>query len=219
MPDFPQTKRNLVRRLPARATYDAEAIHAIIDEAPLCHIAFSEEGQPFVIPALHGRLGNELFIHGAPASRLLRHIAAGQPVSAAFTLLDGLVLARSIFHHSMNYRSAIIFGQGRIVEADADKLRALEAISEHLLPGRWAEARPPNRAELNATAVVAIVIESASAKIRSGPPGDDEKDYSLPVWAGILPLAVRMLGPVNDPRLTPETPLPESVIALRSRDP
>jgi nitroimidazol reductase NimA-like FMN-containing flavoprotein (pyridoxamine 5'-phosphate oxidase superfamily) len=215
MPDFPKTPRNRVRRLPARASYDAEVIHAIIDEAPLCHIAFSEEGQPFVIPANHGRVEDHLFIHGAPASRLLRHIAAGQPVSMAFTLLDGLVLARSAFHHSVNYRSAVIFGRGRIVEQEEEKLRALEAVSEHLLPGRWAEVRPPSRAELMATKVVAIAIESAAAKMRSGPPSDEEKDYALPVWAGVVPMELRILEPVADPHQPANLPLPAYVNAAR----
>jgi uncharacterized protein len=213
MPDFPKTPRNRVRRLPARASYDQDAIYRIVDDAPLCHVAFSEEGQPFVIPALHGRLENRVVIHGAPASRLLHHISAGHPVSLAFTLLDGLVLARSAFHHSVNYRSAVVFGRGRVVEDDVEKLRALEAISEHLLPGRWAEVRAPSRAELDATAVVAIAIESASAKMRSGPPSDDEEDYALPVWAGVLPLELRTLEPVPDPRQPPDTRLPAYLIA------
>jgi len=208
MPDFPKTPRNQVRRLPARASYDSDTIYRIIDDAPLCHVAFNEEGQPFVIPALHGRLGDQLVLHGAPASRLMHHVSAGQPVSLAFTLLDGLVLARSAFHHSVNYRSAVVFGRGHVVEDDAEKLRALEAISEHLLPGRWAEVRAPSRVELDATAVVAIAIESASAKMRSGPPSDDEKDYALPVWAGILPLELRALEPAPDPRQPPDTQLP-----------
>lgn len=217
MPEYPKTPRNRVRRLPARASYDAEAIYRIIDDAALCHVAFAEDGQPFVIPALHGRLGDQVVIHGAPASRLLRHIAAGHPVSLAFTLLDGLVLARSAFHHSVNYRSAVVFGQGRAVEQDAEKLRALEAISEHLLPGRWAEVRAPSRAELQATKVVAIAIESASAKMRSGPPSDDEEDYALPVWAGVLPLELRMLEPEADPRQPSDTRLPPCLAALKMR--
>jgi nitroimidazol reductase NimA-like FMN-containing flavoprotein (pyridoxamine 5'-phosphate oxidase superfamily) len=208
MPEFPRTPLNRVRRLPARASYEPEVIYAIIDEAPLCHVAFSEEGQPFVIPALHGRLGDHVVLHGAPASRLLRQVSAGLPLSVAFTLLDGLVLARSAFHHSVNYRSAVVFGRGRALEQDAEKLEALEAISEHLLPGRWAEARVPNRAELDATAVVAIAIECASAKMRGGPPSDDENDYAIPIWAGVLPVELRTLDAVADPRLPPDTPLP-----------
>jgi hypothetical protein len=208
MPDFPKTPRNQVRRLPARASYDPDTIYRIIDDAPLCHVAFNEEGQPFVIPALHGRLGDQLVLHGAPASRLMHHVSAGHPVSLAFTLLEGLVLARSAFHHSVNYRSAVVFGRGYVVEEDAEKLRALEAISEHLLPGRWAEVRAPSRVELDATAVVAIAIEGASAKMRSGPPSDDEKDYALPVWAGVLPLELRVLEPEADPRQPLDTQLP-----------
>lgn len=198
MPDYPQTPRNRVRRIPDRGRYDPETLYAILDEALICHVGIAEGGQPFVIPTLHGRLGNTLYLHGAKASRLLKHIQAGGEVCVTATLVDGLVLARAVFHHSINYRSAMIFGQGRLVEGDEEKLRALEVITEHVCPGRWAEARLPNRKELDATSVVAIEIESASAKVRSGPPKDDEQDYDMPVWAGLLPLALRPGAPQPD---------------------
>lgn len=191
MTEFPQTPRNRVRRLPDRGRYDKDSIFPIIDEALVCHVAIAEEGRPVVIPMLHARVGDTLYLHGSIVSRLLKHIQAGGEVCATFTLLDGLVLARSVFHHSVNYRSAMVFGRGRLVNTDEEKMSALEAITEHVCPGRWAEARRPNPKELNATLVVAIEIESASAKVRSGPPKDDAEDDALPVWAGVLPLALQ----------------------------
>jgi nitroimidazol reductase NimA-like FMN-containing flavoprotein (pyridoxamine 5'-phosphate oxidase superfamily) len=205
MTEFDQTPRNRVRRLPERASYDRETIYPILEEALICHAGFEEGGQPFVIPTLFARDGDTLYLHGAKASRLLKHIQAGNPVCISVTLLDGLVLARSVFHHSINYRSAVLFGRGRLLETDAEKLHALEAITEHIARGRWSDARPPNRKELNATSVAAIEIESASAKVRGGPPKDDAEDYTLPVWAGILPLELRALSPQNDPgAITPQ---------------
>ncbi len=198
---FPQTERNRIRRLPKRGAYDKETIYGIVDAAPICHVGFVDHGQPVVIPTIHARRGDKLFLHGAPASRLLKHIQRGAPVCVTVTLLDGLVLARSVFHHSMNYRSAVIFGRGRLLEEDAEKLAALEAITEHVMPGRWADARQPTTAELRATTVVEIAIEEASAKARTGPPVDDEEDYGLPVWAGVLPTALTYAAPIPDPRL------------------
>ena len=148
---------------------------------------------------LHARIGDTLYFHGAPASRLLKLISVGHPICAAFTLLDGLVLARSAFHHSVNYRSAVIFGTGKLVASDEEKLAALEALTEHIAPGRWADARQPNRKELDATSVIALRIESASAKIRTGPPSDDEADYALPIWAGVLPLQLQGTDPHRRP--------------------
>jgi hypothetical protein len=190
MTDFTQTDRNRVRRLPDRGRYDRETIYAILDEALVCHVGFVQDGQPFVIPTLHARVGDALLLHGATTSRLLRHIAAGGEVSVAATLVDGLVLARSVFHHSVNYRSVVLFGKGELVEGDAGKLAALEAFTEKLLPGRWAEARPPNAAELKATAVIRIAIEEASAKVRTGGPKDDPEDLTLDVWAGVIPISL-----------------------------
>jgi nitroimidazol reductase NimA-like FMN-containing flavoprotein (pyridoxamine 5'-phosphate oxidase superfamily) len=201
MDDFARTERNKVKRLPQRAQYDKETIYRIVDEAPICHVGFTQEGQPVVIPMLHARIGDALYFHGAPASRLLKLIGAGQPMCVAFTVLDGLVLARSVFHHSVNYRSVVVFGTGELVASDEEKLTALEALTEHITPGRWADARQPNRNELDATSVIALRIESASAKIRTGPPADDEADYALPVWAGIVPLQLQALSPIDDPKL------------------
>jgi len=187
-----------VLRLPDRARYDRATIHPIVDEAPICQVGFAADGQPFVLPTLHARDGDDLLLHGAAASRLLRHVGAGHPVCLAFTLVDGLVLARSMFHHSINYRSAVLFGRGRLLEG-AEKEAALPAFIERLVPGRWAEARGPNAAELEATAVARIAVESASAKVRTGPPRDDEDDLALPVWAGVLPLSAVWGTPLADP--------------------
>jgi hypothetical protein len=206
-PAFLKTDLNRVRRLPARGQYDRATIDAIVDEALICHVAFAVDGQPFVIPTIHARLGDEIVLHGAPASRLLKHIAAGNPVAIAVTLVDGLVLARAVFHSSMNYRSAVLFGHGRLIEDEGEKAVALAAISEHLVRGRWADARQPTQRELDATTVVAIAIDSASAKVRTGPPGDDEADYALPIWAGVLPLQLQAQPPLPDPRL------PEAIMA------
>lgn len=209
MSDYEQTARNRVRRLPARGHYDQETIYAIVDEALYCHVGFVQDGQPFVIPTIHARMGDEIVLHGAKASRLLHHVQAGHQVCVAITLLDGLVLARSVFHHSMNYRSVVLYGRGRTIDSEREKLRALEVLTEHLVPGRWAEARQPNPRELQATAVVAIPIESASAKMRSGPPGDDEADYALPIWAGTLPFHLHCADPEADPQLAAGIPVPE----------
>ena len=212
MDNIPPTERNKVRRLPKRAHYDQETIYRIVDEALVCDVGFAEGEQPFVIPTLHVRIGDTLYCHGAPASRLIRHLAAGHPVCIAFTLLDGIVFARAAFHHSVNYRSAVLFSTGRLVESDEERLAALAALTDHLAPGRWAEVRPPNRAELAATAVIAIAIASASAKIRTGLPSDDEEDYALPIWAGVLPLGLRALSPVNDPKLRSGIAAPDYIV-------
>ena len=213
--EFEQTPRNRVRRIPERGQYDQATIYAIIDEALICHVAFAVDGQPFVIPTIHARLGDELILHGAKASRLLKHVQAGHPVSVAITLLDGLVMARSAFHSSMNYRSVVLFGQGRTLDANDEKMAALAALTEHLARGRWQEARQPTIQEMNATTVVALPIESASAKLRSGPPNDDPEDYALPIWAGVLPLQQTALPPVADPKLTPGIEAPAYLVHYR----
>jgi nitroimidazol reductase NimA-like FMN-containing flavoprotein (pyridoxamine 5'-phosphate oxidase superfamily) len=209
MSEFPKTDRNRVRRIPKRGEYDKTTIYQIIDEALICHAGFVQDNQPFVIPTIHARLDDILLLHGAKASRLLKHVQEGNPVCVTITLLDGLVLARSVFHNSMNYRSVVLFGSGRALDTEPEKLRALEALTEHLMPGRWRDARKPNQQELDATTVVAIPIESASAKIRTGPPLDDEEDYQLPIWAGVLPIQQQALTPLNDPRLLDDVALPE----------
>ncbi len=201
MLEFPVTKRNQIQRLSKRGEYRKEAIYQIVDEALICHVGFVQDGQPFVIPTIHAREGDTIYLHGARASRMLRHIQEGNPLCIEITLLDGIVLARSVFHSSMNYRSVVLFGTGEMIEAEDEKRHALEVIIQHIAPGRWEEARKPTPKELETTMVVAISIESASAKIRTGPPADDEEDYQLPVWAGVLPLQLQSLEPVADPRL------------------
>lgn len=196
---FARGERNTIRRLPKRGRYEREEVYATLDEGLVCHVGFVANGQPFVIPTGYARLGDELYLHGARASRMLKALAAGADVCVTVTLLDGLVLARSAFHHSMNYRSVVVFGRARAVEDEAEKLAALRAFTEHVVPGRWDEVRWPNEQELGATLVVALPLAEASAKVRTGPPVDDEEDYLLPVWAGELPL-----------RLTPQTPAPDS---------
>lgn len=198
MTQFTKTTRNWIKRLPKRGHYDRQTVYRILDEALICHIGFVEGGQPYVIPINFARMGDTIVLHGAKASRLLKHIEAGHPICVEATIVDGLVLARSVFHHSVNYRSVVLFGKGRLVEEEGEKLAALRAVVEHLIPGRWEEARLPNRKELRATHVVSIPIDEASAKVRVGPAADDPEDLSRPVWAGILPLAETPLAPNPD---------------------
>jgi nitroimidazol reductase NimA-like FMN-containing flavoprotein (pyridoxamine 5'-phosphate oxidase superfamily) len=212
MADLEINQRNRVKRAPDRGIYEREAIYEIVDEALYCHVGFVQDGQPFVIPSIHARDGDNLLLHGATSSRLIRHVQEGNEVCVAITFMDGLVLARSIYSHSMNYRSAVVFGSGWLVEGDEATLRALEVLSDHVMPGRWQDSRKPNDKELKATAVVAISIESASAKVRTGPPNDEDEDYDLPVWAGVLPLQQRFLDPERDPRSTRDIVLPEYII-------
>ena len=201
--------------MPERGHYDADTIYPIIDEALICHVGFVEAGQPFVIPTLHARLGDTILLHGARASRMIKHAEAGGELCITITLVDGLVLARSVFHHSVNYRSSVIFGRGSPIEGEAAQLQALEAFTERLIPGRWAEARPPNLNELRQTAIVAVAIESASAKIRSGPPKDDQEDLDLPLWAGVLPVTQAFGPPLPDPQLPAGVDLPEYLRGYR----
>lgn len=195
------TSRSRVRRLPKRGSYDPAMIHAILDAAFIAHVGFVLDGQPFVIPTLYGREGERLYLHGSAASRMMRTLADGVPACVTVTHVDGLVLARSAFHHSINYRSVVAFGTARAIADPDEKTNALRVISDHLLAGRWAEVRPPNAKELKATSVLEFVVEEASAKLREGPPVDDEDDYALRVWAGVLPLRLRAGDPVPDPRL------------------
>ena len=211
MTDFIRTDRNRIKRLPKRGHYDRETIHRILDEALICHVAFVEKGQPYVIPINFARMGDRIVLHGAKASRLLKHIEAGDPICVEVTIVDGLVLARSVFNHSVNYRSVVVFGKGRLIEDQQEKLAALQAVTEHLIPGRWQEARLPNRKELNATSVVSINMDEASAKVRVGPPVDEPEDYALPVWAGILPLQETPLPPIRDEVQSENIPLPKYV--------
>jgi hypothetical protein len=204
-----------VRRLPDRARYDRETIHAILDEGLVCHVGFVDGGQPFVIPTTYARLGERLVVHGSAASRMVKALAAGGPACVTVTLLDGLVLARSGFHHSMNFRSVVVVGTATELTEPAEKRRALDAIVEHVVPGRVASVRPPSENELRATRVVTLPLDEASAKVRTGPPKDDEDDYALPVWAGELPLRLEPLEPVADPRLVAGTKLPPEVSLWR----
>jgi nitroimidazol reductase NimA-like FMN-containing flavoprotein (pyridoxamine 5'-phosphate oxidase superfamily) len=208
MPESLASKRTEVHRLPARGAYDRETVHAILDEGLICHVGFVFEGSPFVIPTGYGRDGDRLLIHGSSASRMLRALSAGAEACLTVTIVDGLVLARSAFHHSMNYRSVVVLGKGtRIDDVDA-KMEALRRISERLVPGRWDEVRLPTAQEIKATSVLEFAIGEASAKIRVGPPKDDEEDYGMQVWAGVLPLELATGEPVPDERNLPGVEVP-----------
>ncbi len=202
------TTRTRVVREPDRGVYDREAAYRILDEGFICHVGFIVDGQPFVIPTSYGRSGDNLFIHGSAASRMLRNLDRGIPVCVTVTLLDGLVLARSIFNHSMNYRSVVLLGTATLVDDPADKLEALQRLSEHILPGRWAESRQPNDKELKATSVLRLPITEFSAKVRQGPPIDDEEDYAFRTWAGVIPLQTVAGAPMPDERCGTEIPVP-----------
>lgn len=213
MTQFTPSAKTRINRLPKRGHYDKQTIYAILDEALICRVGFVEDGQPHVIPINFARVDDTIILHGAKASRLLKHVEAGHPICVEVTIVDGLVLARSVFHHSVNYRSVVLFGTGYAIEDEAGKMSALRAVTEHLIPGRWDEARLPNEKELNATRVVAIRIEEASAKIRVGPPIDEEEDYDLPVWAGVLPLQEMPHSPIRDEVQSDDIPLPKYVAA------
>jgi nitroimidazol reductase NimA-like FMN-containing flavoprotein (pyridoxamine 5'-phosphate oxidase superfamily) len=200
------TPRTRVVREPQRAVYDRGAVNQILDEALFCHVGFVADGQPFVIPMSFGRDGDMLYIHGSAASRMVRNLDQGAPVCITVTLVDGLVLARSVFNHSMNYRSVVILGTATLVDDPAEKLSALRAISEHILPHRWDDSRQPKEKELKATSVLRLPISEFSAKVRVGPPVDDEEDYSFPTWAGVIPLEMNSGTPIRDERCKQELP-------------
>ncbi|MGC2162895.1 MAG: pyridoxamine 5'-phosphate oxidase family protein [Silvibacterium sp.] len=202
------SERVRVARLPKRGDYSQETIYGILDAGFLCHVGFVVDGQPYVIPTGYGRVGDVLYLHGSAASRMLRTLAGGVDVCVTVTLLDGIVLARSAFHHSMNYRSVVMLGKALPVEGDEEKKAALRVISEQIIAGRWEDVRKPTAQELKATLVLALPIAEASAKMRTGPPLDEEEDYALDVWAGVLPLAMRAGDPVPDPRLVAGVKLP-----------
>lgn len=208
MNSFTKTERTTLKRLPKRAEYDREAVHRILDEGFICHVGFAVEGRPFVIPTGYARVDDTLFIHGSQASRMLRAAGQGIDICLTVTLLDGLVLARSAFHHSMNYRSVVVFGQATVVEEREAKLAALRALSEQIIPGRWDEVRGPSEAEMKATVVLSLPLAEVSAKIRTGPPIDDEEDYQLPVWAGVVPLRLVAEAPIADPALLDDIDIP-----------
>jgi nitroimidazol reductase NimA-like FMN-containing flavoprotein (pyridoxamine 5'-phosphate oxidase superfamily) len=211
-PSTPSARSRVVRE-PQRAVYDRDAIYRILDEAFICHVGFAVDGQPFVIPTSYGRLDDTLYIHGSAASRMLRNLDQGIPLCVTVTLLDGLVLARSIFNHSMNYRSVVILGTAEVVEDPQEKLAALHALSEHILPGRWAESRQPNEKELKATFALRLPINEFSAKVRQGPPVDDEEDYAFRTWAGVVPLNIVPGTPIADDRCDPSISVPPYVRA------
>ncbi len=211
------SERSQVRRIPKRASYDPAVIHSILDAGFLAHVGFVVDGQPFVIPTLYGRDGEKIYIHGSAASRMLRELDKGIPVCLTVSFVDGLVLARSAFHHSMNYRSVVVFGTAKKIEDEERRLHALRVISEHLIPGRWDHVRGPNPQELKATSVLEIAIEEASTKIRTGPAADDDEDYALPIWAGVLPLSVAAANAIPDERLVAGVEVPEHVKAYGER--
>ena len=212
MNDIAPTARTRVKRHAERGAYDRATIYDILDAGLICHVGIVEDAQPFVMPTIHARMGDRLLLHGSPGSRLLRTIRNGASLCVTVTLLDGLVLARSAMHHSMNFRSVVLLGKGSVIEDEDEKIRALRKISDHIIPGRWAEIRPPNAAELKLTTVIAIPIDEASAKVRSGPPVDDEDDYRLAVWAGVLPLQLTPQAPQPDTRLLEGVSIPDYVM-------
>ena len=198
---FTQTERTKLKRLPKRGHFDRETVYGILDEGFICHVGFAPQGQPFVIPTGYARDGDTLYIHGSAASRMLRTLSGGIDACATVTIVDGLVLARSAFHHSMNYRSVVIFGRATLIEDREEKMAALLALSEHIVRGRWADVREPTEQEMKATTVLRLPLEEVSAKIRTGPPLDDEEDYAMNVWAGVVPLRLVAGEPIDDPRL------------------
>ena len=190
------TQHTTVKRHPERGAYDRATIDSILDEALICHLGFVADGRPFVIPTIHARHGDTLYVHGSPGSRMLRTAKEGVDICVTVTLLDGLVLARSVYNHSMNYRSAVVLGRAREVTDRDEKLRAMQRVVEHVLPGRWDDARQPNDGEIKGTTILALPLDEASAKIRSGPPTDDDADLELPVWAGVIPLKIEPSDPI-----------------------
>jgi nitroimidazol reductase NimA-like FMN-containing flavoprotein (pyridoxamine 5'-phosphate oxidase superfamily) len=209
MSQQPQSPRTRVKRLPERGAYDRETVNSILDEGLVCHVAIAAEGQPFVMPMTYARCGDRLVMHGSGGSRLMRALKGGAEVCVAVTHLDGLVLARSAFHHSMNYRSVVIFGRARAIEGDDAKTDAFGEFFERVVPGRWDDVRKPNARELGQTAVIELPLDEASAKIRTGPPADDVEDYELPTWAGLIPFELKSLPPVADPKLPDGVALPD----------
>ena len=209
MSQFTPTDRTQVKRLPKRGHYERETVCSILDTAFVCHVGFSVDGQPFVIPTNFGRSGDTLYLHGSAASRMLKTLSGGAPVCVTVTHVDGLVLARSAFHHSVNYRSVVILGKAQLVEDPAEKMEALRIFTEHVMKGRWSDVRIPTEQELKATIVLSLPLEEVSAKVRTGGPIDDEADYALPVWAGVLPLETVAKAPLPDAQRKNDPPIPE----------
>jgi len=216
MPElFPVTDRTRVVREANRAVYDREAIYKILDEGFVCHIGFAAEGQPFVIPTMYARVGDSLYFHGSAASRMLRGASGGTPVCITVTLMDGLVLARSVFNHSMNYRSVVALGEAVLIDDSAEKLAALQALTEKLIPGRWNDARQPNEKELKATSILKLPLSEVSAKVRTGDVEDDADDYALRVWAGVIPLRLVAGEPISDARCDATIPTPTYAVGYK----
>ncbi len=210
--NFSVTDRTRVIREPQRGVFDREAIYKILDEGFICHVGFAVDGQPFVIPTMYARVGDAIYFHGSAASRMLRNVGAGIPVCLTVTLVDGLVLARSVFNHSMNYRSGVALGKATLVDAGAEKMEALRGFTEKILPGRWEEARQPNEKELKATSILRLELNEVPAKVRVGPPEDDAEDYALGIWAGVLPMEVKAGAPVRDERCDGAIPVPDYIL-------
>jgi hypothetical protein len=217
MGSFPVTPRNRVRRLPEKARYDETAVFSVLDAGLVAHVGFVDRDHPVVIPMLYARDGVRLLLHGASKARIARLLASDTPVCATVTLLDGIVAARSAFNSSLNYRSVVVFGRARILEAEAERMRALRVLSEQILPGRWDELRPPAPRELKMTAVIELPIESASAKIAEGPPQDEEEDYAIPIWAGVVPIDSVLGRPEADARVLPGVEPSPAILALAGR--
>ncbi len=202
------SERTRLHRASSRSVYDRKVIYEILDEALLCHVGIQDQGQPFVLPMLHFRLGDRLCVHGSTGSRLMQNLGAGTPACLTVTLLDGLVLARSLFHHAANYRSVVVLGKGTAISEPSEKMQALKRLTDHVVPGRWEDARQPSEAELAATLIVGFPLDECSAKVRGGPPQDAEADYELPFWAGVVPLPVTPSEPIADPRGGNGIPVP-----------
>lgn len=209
MTTFTPTERTILKRLPKRGEYDHASVYQILDEAFICHVGFVADRKPVVIPTSFARIGGDLYIHGSAASRMLRSLQEGIDVCVTVTLIDGLVLARSAFHHSINYRSVVIFGNAKVVDDPDEKIKALHAFTDHVVTGRWEEVRPPTESEMLATLVLKLPLVEVSAKVRTGPPIDDEEDYDLSVWAGVVPLSIAAGSPISDDRLPADIEVPE----------
>ena len=206
MNTYAPTSRTKVRRLAKRGAYDKAVVHSILDEGLICHVGFAVEGQPYVIPTLYARSDERLYLHGSAVSRMLKTLSEGVDVCVTVTLVDAYVLARSAFHHSMNYRSVVALGRAQLVTDDAERLAALRILTNHIVPNRWEEVREPNELEMRQTAVLTLPLEEVSAKVRAGNPNDDEEDYALPVWAGIVPISTQVGQPTGDGRVRPDAP-------------
>lgn len=210
-----KTNRSTVKRVPKRGHYDSKTIHTILDQNHICHVGIVHQGAPVVIPTLYGRSGDQLFVHGASVSRLMTELEGEIELSISVAKTKGLVLARSAFHHSLNYESVVLFGKGNLISNTEEKLHALKIVSDHLIPGRWEEVRQPSAKELKATKVIAIPLKEATAKIRTGGPVDDKADYELDIWAGELPVEEKYGSPIADEKLAPEfRKLPKSIVQL-----